>query len=86
MAVDAKLDAWWVALSASQKLNTVKAAGQNAKSGILEYLAACQGWTAAEIAATDAEIVTAANGLKAKMQALVNALTTEELAFLNWKP
>ena len=86
MAVDEKLDAWWVALSASQKLNIVKAAGQNAKSGVTEYLAACEGWTAAEIAATDAEIVAAANGLKAKMTALVAALTPEELAFLAWRP
>ena len=86
MPVTDKLDLWWAASSATQKLNAVKAAGQNARSGVAEYLAACAGWTPAEVAVIDPEIVAAANGLKTKMQALADALTADEIAFLGWRP
>ena len=86
MAVTDKLDLWWAATSATQKLNAVKAAGQSARSGVAEYLAACADWTPAEVEVIDPEIVAAANGLKTKMQALVAALTDPEKAFLDWRP
>ena len=86
MPVTDKLDLWWAASSATQKLNAVKAAGQSARSGVAEYLAACAGWTPAEVAAIDPEIVAAANGLNTKMQALADALTADEIAFLDWRP
>lgn len=86
MALSDKLDAWWTAKSAAAKLNTVKAAAQNARTGVQEFLAACAGWTPEEIAAIDADIVAAATGVRNKCQALVDALTADEQAFLDWRP
>lgn len=86
MALTDKLDAWWVAKSAAAKLNEVKAAAQNARSNVQEFLSACAGWTPDEIAAIDPEIVAVATTLRNKCQALVDALSADEQAFLDWRP
>lgn len=85
MALSDNLDSWWAAKSATAKLNEVKAAAQNARSNVQEFLSTCAGWTQDEIAAIDPEIVAVVTSLRNKCQALVDALSADEKAFLDWR-